>query len=112
MHIDWADPLSQPGGRLKGMGDIGMGSWLSDLLKRNKETIGKITGVIGAVTGVNLTPPTTTIVAPPPPPPAPTAAEKALEEAKRMLEEKQKQDQQRLLLFGLLGIGAIVALKK
>jgi len=54
MQIDWADPLSQPGA-MAGLGcsHDGMGSWLSDLLKRNKNTLSKIVApIVGSVATV------------------------------------------------------------
>lgn len=54
MQIDWADPLSQPGA-MTGLGcsHDGMGSWLSSLLKRNKNTLSKIVApLVGGVATV------------------------------------------------------------
>lgn len=69
MAIHWSDPLSQDGA-LAGLGcsHDGMGSWLSDLVKRNKNTIGSVIGGIAntIIPGIAPAPATS-----PPPAPAP-----------------------------------------
>lgn len=62
--LDWADPLTLNAAGVVGLGDDeGMGSWLSKLINRNKETISKVTGVVSAVAGSIPNPVTQAIAA-------------------------------------------------